>query len=154
MGATPYRSKTPNRAHVPKGSKNLKIYQENKMEELNLSGKKAVVTGAGQGMAFDMLHLETLSRYFFKGIGREVAIKLHDLGVDVYAISRTKKHLDALKFDYPSIHIIEQDVGDWKALRTTVEALPTFELLVNNAGLGDQNLFLDVPEEELDKYEF
>ena len=37
------------------------------------------------------------------------------------------------------------------SFRQKVEVLPSFDLLVNNAGLGNQNLFINVPEEEMDK---
>jgi short-subunit dehydrogenase len=71
--------------------------------------------------------------------------------VEVYAISFTKAHLDSLHEEVPGIKTIVQDLADWKATRAQIESLPVFELLVNNAGLGDQNPFLEVPEEELDK---
>ena len=86
-----------------------------------------------------------------KGIGRSVCIKLHELGVQVYAISKTKKNLESLEHEYPGIKTIHQDLAEWNETRGKIEALPTFELLVNNAGLGNQNSFLNVPEEEMDK---
>ena len=73
------------------------------------------------------------------------------MGAEVYALSRTKETLESLQKECPGIHIIQQDVGDWNETRRKVDDLPLISMLVNNAGLGDQNLFLDVPEEELDK---
>ena len=69
-------------------------------------------------------------------------------------ISKTKKNLESLEHEYPGIKTIHQDLADWNETRGKIEALPTFELLVNNAGLGDQNSFLNVPEEEMDKWDW
>ena len=85
------------------------------------------------------------------GIGKSVSIKLHQLGVEVYAISKTKANLESLEKECPGIKTIQQDLADWKGTKEKIEALPVFELLVNNAGLGNQNLFIDVPEDEMDK---
>ena len=73
------------------------------------------------------------------------------MGVEVYAISKTKANLDSLVQECPKIHAITQDLSNWNETRQKVEVLPSFDLLVNNAGLGNQNLFINVPEEEMDK---
>ena len=87
----------------------------------------------------------------FSGIGRTLCIRLHQLGVEVYALSRTLSTLESLAQECPGLHIIQQDIANWDETRAKVSELPVLDLLVNNAGAGDQNLFLDVPESELDK---
>ena len=69
----------------------------------------------------------------------------------MYAISKTKANLDSLVRECPKIHAITQDLSNWNETRQKVEVIPSFDLLVNNAGLGNQNLFINVPEEEMDK---
>jgi len=98
-----------------------------------MKGKKCLVTGAGAG------------------IGRTLSKKLHEMGVEVYALSRTLETLESLQKECPGIHIIQQDIAKWDETRQKVLDLPVMDMLVNNAGAGDQNLFLDVPEGELDK---
>ena len=124
------------------------------MEYQDLKGKKAVVTGAGAGIY--LFHHNQFIKQFVTcslhvGIGKSVCIKLHQLGVEVYAISKTKANLESLEKECPGIKTIQQALADWKGTKEKIEALPLFELLVNNAGLGNQNLFIDVPEDEMDK---
>ena len=73
------------------------------------------------------------------------------MGAEVFAMSRTKETLESLQNECPSIHIIQQDISNWEETRKKIDSLPLLSMLVNNAGVGDQNLFLDVPEGELDK---
>ena len=87
--------------------------------EINFSGKRALVTGAG------------------KGIGRAIAIALMKGGADTYAISRTQSDLNSLKEEVPGIHTICIDITDWGLTKTTLEDIikdDPIELLVNNAG--------------------
>jgi L-xylulose reductase len=97
------------------------------------TGKRALVTGAGQG------------------IGREIAIALAKAGAETYALSRTKKYLDELVVEYPSIKPVVVDLADWSAARLAIEALPPIDFLVNNAALFQQSALVDTKKEELDQ---
>lgn len=101
--------------------------------EKSFKGKKVLVTGAGAG------------------IGRCLTKRLHSLQAEVYALSRSKGGLESLEAECPGVKIIQQDVADWNGTREKILALPVLDCLVNNAGIGDQSMFLDVPEDELDK---
>ena len=63
--------------------------------ESDLQGKRVVVTGAGAG------------------IGRALCIRLHNLGLQVYAVSKTLANLESLQQECPGISIIQQDIADW-----------------------------------------
>ena len=119
-----------------------------------MKGKKCLVTGAGAGIFTNDLSQCTYVNIYhtFSGIGRTLSKKLHEMGVEVYALSRTLETLESLQKECPGIHIIQQDIAKWDETRQKVLDLPVMDMLVNNAGAGDQNLFLDVPEGELDKY--
>ena len=110
--------------------------------ELNLSGKKAVVTGAS------------------RGIGLAIAQALADEGVDIALCARSEGGLETAKKDLEArgVRVFSQsvDVGDGDALRAFVaasaEALGGLDILVCNAsgggGMGDAawqaNLDIDV----------
>ncbi|KAH9512978.1 hypothetical protein Btru_035520 [Bulinus truncatus] len=100
--------------------------------EINFSGKRALVTGAG------------------KGIGRAIAIKLSICGANTVAISRTQADLNSLKAEFPSIETHVVDLSNWSSARKTIEALGHFDLLVNNAGVSRIAPFVEVPEEDFD----
>ncbi|XP_065836932.1 L-xylulose reductase-like [Oscarella lobularis] len=97
--------------------------------EIRFDGKRALVTGSG------------------KGIGREVAIALEKCGAEVYALSRTQSDLDSLQKQHPGIHAIQADVTNTQETMERVRSLGPIHLLVNNAGVGVLQPFLDVTEE-------
>ncbi|XP_013169019.1 PREDICTED: L-xylulose reductase-like [Papilio xuthus] len=100
--------------------------------EISFRGKKVFVTGAGQG------------------IGRGIAEQLWRTGAKVVAVSRTRSHLETLQNEYPSIDIVELDVGDWDKTREVIESLGHFDALVNNAGIGLCQPFLECTPEAFD----
>jgi len=100
----------------------------------NFKGKRALVTGAG------------------RGIGWDIAISLAKAGADTYALSVTKANLDKLVAEYPSIHPVCVDLADWEATRKAVEALPPIDLLVNNAAVAVSLSLLDTDPETFDNY--
>lgn len=85
------------------------------------------------------------------GIGRGIAVELWRAGAKVVAISRTKSHLDTLKNEYPSIDILELDVGDWEKTRKVIDSLGHFDALVNNAAVAKCEPFLECSPDAFDK---
>lgn len=100
--------------------------------DIKFDGKRALVTGAG------------------KGIGREVAKRLVELGAKTVALSRTQADLDSLKLEVPSIEIVQCDLRNWDKTREILQNLGDIDLLVNNAGVNTLDNFLDVKKEDLD----
>ena len=87
--------------------------------QINLQGKRALVTGAG------------------KGIGREIVKVLHACGVaGVVAVSRTKADLDSLAAEVPGCRTVAADLADAGAARAAAEQAGPIDLLVNNAGVS------------------
>ena len=108
--------------------------------EINLSGKRAVITGAG------------------KGIGREICLGLARAGADIFGVSRTEKDLQELgkeindigrRYDY-----LVTDLRDKNSYEQVVEKaedfLETVDILVNNAGVSYPVKAESVTEEEWD----
>ncbi len=108
--------------------------------QIDLSGRRAVVTGAG------------------KGIGRAICLELAKAGADVFATSRTAEELDSLGHE---IQAIDVRYASWatelrdadaprELARRAEEELGPSDILVNNAGLAMNALAEDVTEEQWD----
>lgn len=108
--------------------------------EIDLSGRRALVTGAG------------------KGIGREIAIELARAGADVFGVSRTESELLSLGEEIASCGVrYGHTVADMRergaAERVASEAeaqLGNVDVLVNNAGIADNDLAEEVTVEQWD----
>eukprot|EP01114_Cavostelium_apophysatum_P008951 TRINITY_DN2201_c0_g3_i1.p2 TRINITY_DN2201_c0_g3~~TRINITY_DN2201_c0_g3_i1.p2 ORF type:complete len:255 (-),score=32.84 TRINITY_DN2201_c0_g3_i1:797-1528(-) len=100
--------------------------------EINFKGKRALVTGAG------------------KGIGKDVALLLHELGAEVVAISRTKEDLEALKKEI-ACTVILADLEDANSAKEAAEKAGDIDLLVNNAGVASNEPFLETSVENFSK---
>lgn len=100
--------------------------------DISLSGKRALVTGAGQG------------------IGKDIALRLSQCGAQVFAISKTAENLTKLKEECPSIETVQVDISDWNATRNAVTELGDIHLLVNNAGIAKLESFLHVKPDTFD----
>ncbi len=94
------------------------------MTNADLTGKTALVTGAG------------------KGIGRDIAVYLTECGASVVAVSRTQADLDSLRAQI-GCRTIAADLGDAEQARRATEDAGPVELLVNNAGVSRPQSFLE-----------
>ena len=97
------------------------------------AGCRALVTGAGAG------------------IGRATALKLFELGAEVFALSKTLANLESLKQECPDINIIHVDLENWTEAREAVKKIAPIHLLVNNAACAQFTPFLEVSPETFDK---
>ncbi|MCL4800270.1 MAG: glucose 1-dehydrogenase [Burkholderiales bacterium] len=102
-----------------------------------LAGRSALVTGAG------------------RGIGRGVAAALADAGAEVWLVARSAGDLEEVAADIRGrggrAHACPCDVTDAAALKQTVAALPSLDVMVNNAGTNIPEPFVEVSEAHLDR---
>ncbi|WP_206513336.1 SDR family oxidoreductase [Pelagibacterium montanilacus] len=94
-----------------------------------LAGKRALVTGAGQG------------------IGRAVAAAFAEEGAIVAATSRTREKMDALVSAHETITALEMDVTDADAVKAVFEQAGPVDILVNCAGWVHNGTILECDEE-------
>jgi len=103
----------------------------------NISGKSALITGAG------------------KGIGKAIAVALAKEGVNVGLIARTQSDLDKVAEEIKSLNVkistVTADVGDIKSVNKAVEKIQSelgfIDILINNAGIGKFAKFLELEPE-------
>lgn len=100
---------------------------------ISFEEKRILVTGAGQG------------------IGRELALRLVKYKGQVFALSKTKKHLDTLVTADPRIQSICVNLCDWDATRKAVQSVLPIDLLVNNAAFACLSSFLDATPAAFDQ---
>lgn len=98
--------------------------------EGRLNGKRAFVTGAGQG------------------IGRAITLAFAHEGAEVIAASRTVEKMSDLPTVSSSIKPIGLDVADGEAVRRAVEQTDRIDILVNCAGWVHNGTILDCSEED------
>ncbi|MGQ9372084.1 SDR family oxidoreductase [Azospirillum sp. ST 5-10] len=95
-----------------------------------LAGKRAFVTGAGQG------------------IGRAVALAFAREGASVVAASRTAAKMQDLPGLAPAIEAVALDVTDGPAVAAAVAAAGPLDVLVNTAGWVHNGTILDCGAED------
>lgn len=108
---------------------------------IDLSGKAALVTGAS------------------RGIGREIAVRLAEAGAKVALVSRNKVALDLIASELRAkgteTLVLPCEVAnpaDAKAaVEMTVETFGGLHILVNNAGVTEDNLLLRMSDEQWKK---
>lgn len=102
----------------------------------NLSGKRALVTGASSG------------------IGLACAVALAEHGAEVTLAARSGGKLrdlvDAMAAENWTAHALELDVSDVSATTTAVENSGPFDILVNSAGLARHSPALETTEADFD----
>ncbi|MCX6841419.1 MAG: 3-oxoacyl-[acyl-carrier-protein] reductase [candidate division WOR-3 bacterium] len=109
--------------------------------ELNLAGKRAVVTGAGSG------------------IGREIATRFSGVGAAVAVCDVVKDAADKVAADLSGkggrAEAYAVDVSDFAAVQQLCERIAAdlggIDILVNNAGITRDNLLLRMTEAEFDR---
>ncbi|HEX3679469.1 MAG TPA: SDR family oxidoreductase [Galbitalea sp.] len=105
------------------------------MADYGLTGKTALVTGAG------------------RGLGRAIADCLAAQGVTVYGSSRDGKTAQAIAGRYGTIPVV-MELGNTPSIRDTVRTMTgkniAIDLLVNNAGINIPKSAIDVTEEDWD----
>lgn len=112
----------------------------NDFPRFDLEGRTALVTGAA------------------RGLGRAIALALADAGADVSLGLRDPSSADDLAKEIRSMgresFSVAMDVLDLAQIRTAVDAVVDrfgrLDVLVNNAGLGPENLAEDVTEADYD----
>lgn len=101
-----------------------------------MSGRVAVVTGAG------------------RGIGRGCAIGLAESGADVVAIARTRGEVESVAEEVEALgrgaRAVVCDVTNARRLEGVMRSLERVDVLVNAAGTNVPEPFLDVAESSLD----
>lgn len=90
---------------------------------------------------------------FHPGIGKAIVKRLFNSGATVYALSKSAKNLETLQQEVPGINVIVADLENWETTRNALKELPNqIHLLVNNAGIAVLEPFLDIKEENIDRF--
>lgn len=101
----------------------------NLLKRFALDGQRVVVTGASSGL------------------GRHFARVLAEAGADVFACARRADKLAELVAEINGIggraHAVAIDVTDRTSVCAALDAIGTFEVLINNAGVSDTKRVLD-----------
>jgi NAD(P)-dependent dehydrogenase (short-subunit alcohol dehydrogenase family) len=104
--------------------------------DLNLVGKRALVTGSTSG------------------IGRAIALELAVLGAEVAVNGRSAERVDQaireLVKGVPAGRFLAApgDVGAPEGLAKVIEAVPDVDILVNNTGIFEPKPFFEIPDDD------
>lgn len=105
------------------------------IDQFRLAGRRALVTGAG------------------RGIGRQTAVVLAELGASVVGVSRTRSDLDELAGEIGAaggeLRACPADVTEIDQVEALVSGLDGVDILVNCAGGNIPEPFLEVSVEHL-----
>ena len=104
---------------------------------IDFKNKKILITGASGG------------------IGKALVKKFLDLNGTVLATGTNTDKLDSLKKEYPSISVLKFDISDHSKIEEFIENVSSqlvgLDVLINNAGITNDNLSLRMKEEEWKK---
>lgn len=106
------------------------------MERLSLSGRRALVTGAG------------------RGLGRSIAQGLAAAGANVTLCARTRSEIEEGAADIRErgheARTLVADVSDVAGFAARVAELPPFDIFINNAGTNRPKPLFEVTEDDYD----
>lgn len=125
------------------------MIERGKMSEGRLSGRVAVVTGAGRGLG---------RGYALALASHGAAVLVNDLGSDLHGVgqdgSPAQEVVEEIQTKGGKAAVSGHDVSDWAdAERMVRQAIDTFgdlHIVVNNAGILRDRLFANMSEEEWD----
>lgn len=101
--------------------------------EAFFSGKRAVVTGAAQGM------------------GARIATDLAKFGATVIAVDLDAEKLTELQKQVSNVIPVPVDLSDWDATQRALADIGDVDLLVNNAGITKLEAFGEIEPDSIDK---
>lgn len=107
--------------------------------DLNLSGKRALVTGSTTG------------------IGLASAIELASMGADLVINGRTQENVNSAikivqgKCPSATLQGVAADLGTAEGCAAMIKAVPTLDILVNNLGIFEPKPFEEIPDEDWEK---
>ena len=101
---------------------------------ISFKNKKVLVTGATGG------------------IGKEIIKKFFSLGAEIVATGTKSEKLDEIKKNFPTIKIIKFDISEHSRIEEFIDnvalELGGLDVLINNAGINQDNLSLRMKDEE------
>jgi NAD(P)-dependent dehydrogenase (short-subunit alcohol dehydrogenase family) len=100
--------------------------------DVQFKGKRALVTGGGQG------------------IGRQIAQLLDESGAQVVVVDKSQEDMDSLKKEIDCV-TINADISDGGAARKAAGEAGAIDLLVNSAGIVILQSFLETTVENFDE---
>jgi 3-oxoacyl-[acyl-carrier protein] reductase len=104
--------------------------------QLNLKGKKALVTGSTSG------------------IGKAIAMSLVDEGASVLINGRREEKVDQtikeIQKKYPNavLHSVVADLGTEQGCQQVIEMYPEVDILINNLGIFEPAEYFDIRDED------
>jgi NAD(P)-dependent dehydrogenase (short-subunit alcohol dehydrogenase family) len=105
-----------------------------------LTQKRAIITGSTSGMGYAMA----------KGLaeaGAEVILHGRDAGRVAASAERLKKEVPGAQASG-----IAADLGDERAVMRLIEAQPSADILINNAGPTESTPFFEIPDQDWERF--